>query len=773
MHLVLCFLSGYLLASAAPLLPTVPAPRSGQNGQLSRGSGSSSSSSKSAASTSSGCEEALARKTVVVYPGPEVPYLGSLPNFMPNHGIDIDPEDTSLLALSDPKQASCAKSIKDIADTLVIWEDGNLPSYQSSLPEGIESTYGSLVLYGKPGREGQGLESLGFLSALKRVRGLSVYDLDALQDLKGLDNLEMVSGDLIISENMMLRNLNGLEQLQRVGGDLIMNSNMNLKTVDGLQGLTSIGGQFLLKGNGQLRTLDAMTSLKYIGQSATLINNGNHDMLLPRGVAVGPDGEAEVAARRASEGPGGYDGAVLIIYGDAGPPSITDVSSTAFTYMPPLPNFDITPQNARFAPSGKAVSTNEGGVIRGHVVIWDDGTLQSLSSTLYHITEVTGNFVYLGGVSISSDLNQSGLKDFWGLDSLKSVGSLGIVGGSQLKSLEGMLHITEVKGSLTVSFCPRIKSLKGLGPEVATVAATSVLSDFMSTRAMGRRLAKTQPGGLRKIGSEVWISSNPELKDLTGLEGLEEVNWRMTISNNLKLESLAALASLKRVGGGLVVLDNPSLSSTSGLASLQDVGLHAHFFWNIGLRDVEGLSQLKAVQGDVAIVASPMVTDLAPLSGLTSIGMNLVLSRLGIKDLNGLGSLSSVGGLIDVSENWDLTSLNGLESLMEVGDAVHLINNPVLSSFGPLTRTLQVANAGIYTEDNPNLTLPGGWAAGVRKDFSLPAPAPPPSVPESTLADSARAIKEHASSAAIANPVAPRDSAYGAVPGALGGKSDS
>eukprot|EP00983_Pelagomonas_calceolata_P098565 1158365-Pelagomonas_calceolata.AAC.19 len=27
-------------------------------------------------------------------------------------------------------------------------------------------------------------------------------------------------------------------------------------------------------------------------------------------------------------------------------------------------NFDITPQNARFAPSGKAVSTNEGGVIR-------------------------------------------------------------------------------------------------------------------------------------------------------------------------------------------------------------------------------------------------------------------------------------------------------------------------------------------------------------------------------------------------------------------------
>jgi len=33
---------------------------------------------------------------------------------------------------------------------------------------------------------------------------------------------------------------------------------------------------------------------------------------------------------------GGYDGAVLVIYGDSGPPSVEDVSGTAFMYMPPL-----------------------------------------------------------------------------------------------------------------------------------------------------------------------------------------------------------------------------------------------------------------------------------------------------------------------------------------------------------------------------------------------------------------------------------------------------
>jgi len=45
----------------------------------------------------------------------------------------------------------------------------------------------------------------------------------------------MAAGDLIISENMMLRSLKGLERLQSIGGDLIMNSNMNLLSVDGLQ----------------------------------------------------------------------------------------------------------------------------------------------------------------------------------------------------------------------------------------------------------------------------------------------------------------------------------------------------------------------------------------------------------------------------------------------------------------------------------------------------------------------------------------------------------
>ncbi len=52
------------------------------------------------------------------------------------------------------------------------------------------------------------------------------------------------------------------------------------------------------------------------------------------------------------------------------------------------------------------------------------------------------------------------------------------------------------------------------------MVASSVLSRFLDTRALGRRrLSQAAPtAGLSKIGSEVWISGNLELRDLTGLE---------------------------------------------------------------------------------------------------------------------------------------------------------------------------------------------------------------------------------------------------------------
>eukprot|EP00983_Pelagomonas_calceolata_P008429 275734-Pelagomonas_calceolata.AAC.2 len=97
----------------------VPAPRSGQNGQLSRGSGSSSSSSKSAASTSSGCEEALARKTVVVYPGPECvsrrePTVSTKVSKEP-HQLDRLEQPSKCDSIYQPHVHTCTSPVKPLA----------------------------------------------------------------------------------------------------------------------------------------------------------------------------------------------------------------------------------------------------------------------------------------------------------------------------------------------------------------------------------------------------------------------------------------------------------------------------------------------------------------------------------------------------------------------------------------------------------------------------------------------------------------------------------
>ncbi|GFH33750.1 uncharacterized protein HaLaN_33167, partial [Haematococcus lacustris] len=79
--------------------------------------------------------------------------------------------------------------------------------------------------------------------------------------------------------------------------------------------LESIGGQLLLKGNGYMMSADELSSLRRIGKEANLINNGNLQMTLPSGVAVGPSGTLTV-----SDGPAG-DAGVLVIYGGDTPPS--------------------------------------------------------------------------------------------------------------------------------------------------------------------------------------------------------------------------------------------------------------------------------------------------------------------------------------------------------------------------------------------------------------------------------------------------------------------
>ncbi|KAL6749606.1 hypothetical protein V8C86DRAFT_976734 [Haematococcus lacustris] len=681
------------------------------------------------------CAAALAKDVIVVFSGPEEPYLrGEVRNLMPGHTIDVTPGTYTKLDLADPTQAACAASITSLskAQSLLIWDNGSLgnskPCLQASLPRGLVRPLGQIVVLGKPGKEQPGITSLDFLQSLQSVGGLSVYNMDGLKHLTGLEALYNITGDLIISENDALLDCAGLDALRAVGGDLLMNSNQNLLTLKGLSALESIGGQLLLKGNGYMMSADELSSLRRIGKEANLINNGNLQMTLPAGVAVGPSGTLTV-----SDGPAG-DAGVLVIYGGDTPPSAADVFESVNTFQPPLPTFDITVRSCRFLHFSKPAVTEPDGTLKGNVVVYDTGNIPDLRAVLGGVTAITGALVVIGGWGVGLLPSAPGLANLDGCQGITSVGSLGLVATTQLRNLKELSSLTRILGNLVVSYNAQLKSLEGLGPEVQELglvpSSGTVDLGAAITSLRGLRAAPGGPRYLNKIASELWIQDNAELETLSGLEGVAEVDWRIQILYNKKLTTLDALSRLTKAGGGLVIIGNKALTSLGALKSLTDVGISAHIMWNPVLRDVSGLAQLTAIRGDLVLAGNKALSSLAPLIALQQIGLNLCVSNTNITDLTGLDNLVSVGGLVSINENPELRSLKGLGALGVIGDNLQMHGNPRLASLAPLDSVLTSVGGGLYLLDNPQLASLGrlpatltrlGAMVDVRNSGAVPA----------------------------------------------------
>ena len=75
------------------------------------------------------------------------------------------------------------------------------------------------------------------------------------------------------------------------------------------------------------------------------------------------------------------------------------------------------------------------------------------------------------------------------------------------------------------------------------------------------------------LHGDLVVSSNPSLRTLKGLEGMQRITGSLRVDGNGELHSLAALNKLAAVQGNSFVLrDNHSLFDFSALASLKSVG---------------------------------------------------------------------------------------------------------------------------------------------------------------------------------------------------------
>ena len=127
------------------------------------------------------------------------------------------------------------------------------------------------------------------------------------------------------------------------------------------------------------------------------------------------------------------------------------------------------------------------------------------------------------------------------------------------------------------------------------------------------------------------------------------------------------------------------------------------------ITNLNGLSSITHIGGNLTIGSLRNLTSLEGLGSLTSVGGTLYIAgNPGLTNLQGLGSLTSIGGVFSIGGNANLTSLSGLNSLTTIG-ASNVANggliigggHPSLTSLTGLDRVTYIGN--LHISDNAAL----------------------------------------------------------------------
>ncbi|MBN2070187.1 MAG: hypothetical protein JW814_01920 [Candidatus Krumholzibacteriota bacterium] len=126
------------------------------------------------------------------------------------------------------------------------------------------------------------------------------------------------------------------------------------------------------------------------------------------------------------------------------------------------------------------------------------------------------------------------------------------------------------------------------------------------------------------------------------------------------------------------------------------------------LTDVNGLTSLTTVGGFFQIYNNMALIDLSGLSSLTSVGGRLeIYNNDALTNLTGLGGIITVGESLEITGNDLLVNLGGLSGLTTIGTFVEMINNASLNSISGLSNLTSIGGS-LVIERNPVLTSLAG-----------------------------------------------------------------
>ena len=357
-----------------------------------------------------------------------------------------------------------------------------------------------------------------------------------------------------------------------------------------------------------------------------------------------------------------------------------------------------------------------------------------------------------GGILISDQ--HSSLGSFKGLKRLKYIGNgvaaagqlTGFVGG--FEDLTGLENVQYMGGGIKLTFCTKVKSLKGMPPFSKIKGGITLIdlpdlieiTDLKNVTEIEGRLALAglphlenlsglehleKVGGSLTIGIDGLGHTNDKLHDLTALSGLKSINGRLTISNNSSLRSLSGLENIdpssmvqfySSTGSpGLRITFNPVLSECSiqpicDYLNTDSVG--AEIFSNY--TGCESADTIKRYCRDTqACFADTIVLDeqddidgfSAAFPTCHTFFSHILISEKekgNINNLRGLHSIHSIRGDLIIRGNSGLKSLEGLDSLFYLMGDLLIQNNEQLSSLNGL-EGIDTLNHNFVLDSNASL----------------------------------------------------------------------
>ena len=366
------------------------------------------------------------------------------------------------------------------------------------------------------------LASLSALSSLTSVGGSIDISVSTPTDLSGLEGITgSVAGDLRITNGNSLEDISALSGITDVQGDVFLSSLPHLSSVN-LSNLQSVDGEFRLNNCDDVANIDPLTQLTSVGGDLEL--DGNQDLAdLGDTTTRGLCNLSSLGGR-------------LYLYQNA---NLSDISALD----------EVTVVGADQAAEGKDAP----------IYLQSNPKLGSLMG-LDQVQEIRGD-LHIRDCGTAAGYELVDLTELGALTTIN--GRVYVFGNSELTSLFGASSALEViKGNATgqavyIQDNPSLIDLAGItgsgGTRVTTVAS-------------------------------ITINNNDALTDLSGLDGLEDVNGDVYVNNNAAITTFPVLASLTQISGTLDLGYNGTESNRitdlgfTGLTQVSTLRIRQSFF---------------------------------------------------------------------------------------------------------------------------------------------------------------------------------------------------